>query len=70
MIENDYPIPSHMADVFEKPEGWVETPKPVMAQAGGVGHKIYAIDCEMVCFGDRIYVCVVHANFAIMTVPH
>jgi RNA exonuclease 1 len=25
MIENDYPIPSYMADVFDKPDGWVET---------------------------------------------
>ena len=22
-IENDYPIPSYMADVFDKPDGWV-----------------------------------------------
>ncbi|KAF9483118.1 ribonuclease H-like protein [Pholiota conissans] len=46
MIENDYPIPSYMADVFEKPQGWVETPEP-----GASEHKanprIYAIDCEM-----------------------
>ena len=46
MIENDYPIPSYMADVFEKPPGWVETPKP---EATELGHpKVYAIDCEMV----------------------
>ena len=25
MIENGYPIPSYLADVFEKPSGWVET---------------------------------------------
>ncbi|KAG6829486.1 hypothetical protein H0H92_004368 [Tricholoma furcatifolium] len=56
MIENEYPIPSYMADVFEKPEGWHETPEP--AKAGLLdsvpekGHtaaaaKIYAMDCEM-----------------------
>ncbi|KAF8644810.1 hypothetical protein AX16_008267 [Volvariella volvacea WC 439] len=46
MIENDYPIPSYMADVFEKPEGWIETPEPAVTQQGE-GRKIYAIDCEM-----------------------
>jgi RNA exonuclease 1 len=48
MIENDYPIPSYMADVFTKTEGWVEVPEqrdpPV-----GMRRKVYAIDCEMVC---------------------
>ncbi|TFK64826.1 ribonuclease H [Pluteus cervinus] len=47
MIENDYPIPAYMADVFEKPPGWVETPKPTVIHPGLVGHRIYAIDCEM-----------------------
>ena len=23
MIENEYPLPSYVADIFEKPEGWV-----------------------------------------------
>ncbi|KAF8626807.1 hypothetical protein AX17_006464 [Amanita inopinata Kibby_2008] len=27
MIENDYPVPSYMADVFERPPEWVETPQ-------------------------------------------
>jgi RNA exonuclease 1 len=27
MIENDYPVPSYLADVFEKPDGWIETPQ-------------------------------------------
>ena len=51
MIENDYPIPSYMADVFEKPPGWVETPEPKTATdcKGGLP-KVYAIDCEMVWF--------------------
>jgi RNA exonuclease 1 len=53
MIENEYPIPSHMADVFEKPEGWVETPAPAPEPLLNVGAEkamptIYAIDCEMV----------------------
>ncbi|KAF9010833.1 ribonuclease H [Cyathus striatus] len=62
MIENDYPIPSYMADVFEKPPGWVETPEPVAdsllpsptspKKANGTSpskprQQIYAIDCEM-----------------------
>jgi len=47
MIENDYPIPSYMADVFEKPPGWLETPKPSDNESKWK-QKIYAIDCEMV----------------------
>lgn len=48
MIENDYPIPSYMADVFEKPLGWVETPEPKATDLAAP--KVYAIDCEMVWF--------------------
>ncbi|KAG6332748.1 hypothetical protein ID866_6338 [Astraeus odoratus] len=52
MIENDYPIPSYMADIFEKPPGWVETPQPeqqsiLMVPAERPRPKVYAIDCEM-----------------------
>ncbi|PPR07234.1 hypothetical protein CVT24_010171 [Panaeolus cyanescens] len=58
MIENSYPVPSYMADVFEKPEGWVETPQPVSPSSPNAQEKenkwkqkgqekIYAIDCEM-----------------------
>ncbi|KAI0697772.1 hypothetical protein BC835DRAFT_1269867 [Cytidiella melzeri] len=44
MIENDYPIPSYIADTFEKPEGWIETPEP----SGDIADaRILAIDCEM-----------------------
>ncbi|KAF9559202.1 hypothetical protein CPC08DRAFT_743127 [Agrocybe pediades] len=46
MIENDYPIPSYMADVFEKPTGWLETPQPAENESK-VDRKIYAMDCEM-----------------------
>jgi RNA exonuclease 1 len=46
MIENDYPVPSYMADAFEKPEGWFETPEPSDDIANA---RILAIDCEMVC---------------------
>ena len=55
MIENDYPIPSYMADVFEKPLEWVETPEPKATTAGyKLGNpKVYAIDCEMV-FGFNL----------------
>lgn len=54
MIENDYPIPSYMADVFEKPDGWVETPQRPNESLLTSPHEktpqrqIYAIDCEMV----------------------
>lgn len=52
MVMNGYPIPSYMADVFEKPEGWVETPQPPESDPnvsqGILRTKVYAIDCEMV----------------------
>jgi hypothetical protein len=57
MVENGYPVPSYMADVFEKSHGWVETPEQpkeslLAAPGENGGHspmqKIYAIDCEMV----------------------
>ena len=51
MVENEYPIPSYMADIFQKPEGWVETPEPNTKPGSNLkGQKIYAIDCEMVSF--------------------
>ena len=54
MIENQYPIPSYMADIFQKPPGWVETPEPppepLLSQPSeNEQTKIYAIDCEMAC---------------------
>lgn len=53
MIENEYPIPSYMADVFEKGPGWIETPQVseeslLLLPADKLDSKIYAIDCEMV----------------------
>lgn len=54
MIENDYPIPSYMADIFQKPEGWVETPEApkesLLSTSNDKQAKVYAIDCEMVIF--------------------
>ncbi|KAG9316876.1 ribonuclease H-like domain-containing protein [Chiua virens] len=52
MVENDYPIPSYMADVFEKPQGWVETPQAITESVLLLPHekqrsRIYAVDCEM-----------------------
>ncbi|KAJ6591354.1 hypothetical protein B0H10DRAFT_2091503 [Mycena sp. CBHHK59/15] len=53
MVENDYPVPSYMADVFEKPPGWIETPaeqkaslldEPVLKPPKKM---VYSIDCEM-----------------------
>jgi RNA exonuclease 1 len=54
MLENEYPIPSYMADVFQRPEGWIETPeerKPSLLDDPAKAPKrvVYCIDCEMVC---------------------
>lgn len=46
MIENDYPVPSYLADVFEKPDGWIETPQAA-ADAESGAQPVYAVDCEM-----------------------
>jgi RNA exonuclease 1 len=47
MIENDYPVPSYLADVFKKPDGWIETPQAA-TDVASVAQTVYAIDCEMV----------------------
>ena len=51
MMENDYPIPSYLADVSggeREREGWVETPPPPSVdETKGKKPKVYAIDCEM-----------------------
>ncbi|KAF9067519.1 hypothetical protein BDP27DRAFT_1328740 [Rhodocollybia butyracea] len=49
MIENEYPIPSYMADVDnERPPGWVETPQePQQDGLSQARRKVYGIDCEM-----------------------
>ena len=50
MMENDYPIPSYMADVFEKSLDWVETPQPDgETSTDGKCPRVLAMDCEMVC---------------------
>ena len=49
MLENDYPVPSYIAETFEKTEGWVETPKPSDESLAHKSPRIFAIDCEMVC---------------------
>ncbi len=46
VVENDYPVPSYLAEVFQKPEGWIETSQ--VATDGEGSHTAYAIDCEMV----------------------
>ncbi|KAH9965648.1 hypothetical protein BJV74DRAFT_869879 [Russula compacta] len=51
MIENDYPVPSYLADVFEKPDGWIETPQAA-ADAESGAQTVYAIDCEMCLTND------------------
>jgi RNA exonuclease 1 len=51
MLENDYPLPSYLADTFQKPPGWVETPQPhddSLLSQKKTQPKVYAIDCEMV----------------------
>lgn len=54
MIENDYPIPSYMADVFEKSAGWLEVPEQpkdslLADPSKRTKPRVYALDCEMVC---------------------
>lgn len=46
MIENEYPIPSYMADIFQAPKDWIEIP---LIEDEGFP-EIYGIDCEMVGF--------------------
>ncbi|TCD64934.1 hypothetical protein EIP91_003431 [Steccherinum ochraceum] len=46
MLENDYPMPSYVTDVFEKPEGWVETPQ-VVDEVVPTKRRILSVDCEM-----------------------
>ncbi|KAI0248416.1 hypothetical protein BJV78DRAFT_799137 [Lactifluus subvellereus] len=46
MIENDYPIPSYLADVFKNPDGWIETPQAATDVVSG-SQTVYGIDCEM-----------------------
>jgi hypothetical protein len=48
MVEYDYPVPSYLADVFQKPEGWIDTPQVAAKPEGS--HTVYAIDCEMVAW--------------------
>jgi hypothetical protein len=74
MIENEYPIPSYIADVFEKPDGWVETPEPIKPslldpptkENNLPKQKVYAIDCEMVC---RVMYSISHSD-ALPAVPN
>ncbi|KDQ58996.1 hypothetical protein JAAARDRAFT_56989 [Jaapia argillacea MUCL 33604] len=48
MIENDYPLPSYMADVFQKPDdAWMEVPLIEVDSESDVLPIVYAIDCEM-----------------------
>ena len=46
MVENDYPVPAYLADVFQKSEGWIETPQVSVDAEDPL--TVYAIDCEMV----------------------
>ncbi|KAN0141439.1 hypothetical protein V8E53_000684 [Lactarius tabidus] len=42
MVENDYPVPAYIADIFQKSERWMETPQaPADAESP---HTVYAID--------------------------
>ena len=34
-IENGYPVPSYIANVFKKLDGWIETPQPTTGSVGG-----------------------------------
>ncbi|KAH8999593.1 hypothetical protein EDB86DRAFT_2908694 [Lactarius hatsudake] len=50
MVENDYPVPSYIADVFTKSEGWIETPQAAVDAESS--HQVYAVDCEMCITND------------------
>ncbi|KAN0141760.1 hypothetical protein V8E53_000222 [Lactarius tabidus] len=61
MVENDYPVPAYLVDVFQKSEGWIETPQ-VSADAEGPP-TVYAVDCEMCMTTDGkalTHVCVIN----------
>ncbi|KAI0691614.1 hypothetical protein C8Q76DRAFT_255245 [Earliella scabrosa] len=52
MIENGYPIPSYLAETFEKPPGWVETKvegptETLLSPPSSEVPRIFAMDCEM-----------------------
>ncbi|KAF7315936.1 Ribonuclease H [Mycena indigotica] len=50
MVENEYPIPSYMAEVFQKPDdSWIETPQetPLALLDVKPQRKVYCVDCEM-----------------------
>ncbi|KAK7001317.1 ribonuclease H [Favolaschia claudopus] len=52
MLENEYPIPSYMADVFQKPDGWIQTPEELPASllddpTKAPKRPVYCVDCEM-----------------------
>ncbi|KAI1787109.1 ribonuclease H-like protein [Ganoderma leucocontextum] len=54
MVENGYPVPSYLAEVFEKPPGWVETRVATVdatllspPTSTNEPPRIYAMDCEM-----------------------
>ena len=53
MVENEYPVPSYLADVFQKPDEWIETPQ-VATDAEGP----HAIDCEL----TRLLIRSIHWN--------
>jgi len=48
MVENDYPVPSYLADVFEKPDRWKETPQ-APTDTKSEAQPVLAIDCKMAC---------------------
>lgn len=52
MVENDYPVPSYLADVFEKQDGWIETPQ-AHTNTMSEPQPVLAIDCEMA----RTFIC-------------
>jgi hypothetical protein len=55
IVENDYPVPSYLADVFSKPDGRIETPEANSdVNVKPLDQSVYAIDCELV----RVLSCV------------
>jgi RNA exonuclease 1 len=59
-IENDCPMPSYLADVFSKPDGWMETPEIDPDADTKLGNQsvylaVYVIFCEMARAPSRVF---------------
>ena len=53
IIENDHPVPSNLADIFRKLDGWIATPQATTCVVLGA-QTVHEIDCEMVSTYYRV----------------